>query len=115
MAGGLAESLTVETEVNRRANPLNPPSWRGRDFKVDWIKTERLAFYRTKHIRNPWNQDLEVNVSRNGAELEPSVGQQLIDMWDSHHQTGPRIGHPCRALAETLRTPQNPTSPPYAI
>ncbi|THU77220.1 hypothetical protein K435DRAFT_702873 [Dendrothele bispora CBS 962.96] len=55
-------------------------SW-GEPFKVEWVCTERLPFYRTRHIRNPWNHDKEIKVSRDGTELEPSVGQQLIDEW----------------------------------
>jgi hypothetical protein len=53
----------------------------GQNFKVEWISTERLPFYRTRHLRNPWNHDREVKVSRDGTELEPSVGQALIDEW----------------------------------
>ncbi len=53
----------------------------GESFKVEWICTERLPFFRTRHLRNPWNKDREVKVSRDGTELEPLVGQQLIDEW----------------------------------
>lgn len=57
------------------------PVW-GESFKVQWIRTERLPFTRTRHLRNPWNHDREVKVSRDGTELEPSVGQALLDEWD---------------------------------
>ncbi|KAF5334060.1 hypothetical protein D9758_017515 [Tetrapyrgos nigripes] len=53
----------------------------GRSFKVEWLCTKRLPFYKTRHFRNPWNHDREVKVSRDGTALEPSVGQQLIDEW----------------------------------
>ncbi|KAJ7126176.1 YT521-B-like domain-containing protein [Mycena epipterygia] len=55
-------------------------SW-GMDFRVHWICTQRLPFPRTRHIRNPWNQDREVKVSEDGTELAPSVGQALLDEW----------------------------------
>ncbi|KAF8624407.1 hypothetical protein AX15_005888 [Amanita polypyramis BW_CC] len=55
-------------------------SW-GESFRVEWLCPERLPFYRTRHIRNPWNHDREVKVSRDGTELEPSVGQMLVDEW----------------------------------
>ncbi|KAG7087925.1 hypothetical protein E1B28_011972 [Marasmius oreades] len=58
-------------------------SW-GDSFKVEWIQTERLPFYRTRHIRNPWNHDREIKVSRDGTELEPGVGQQLLDEWERY-------------------------------
>ncbi|PIL22420.1 hypothetical protein GSI_15108 [Ganoderma sinense ZZ0214-1] len=65
------------------------PVW-GESFKVEWVRTERLPFTRTRHIRNPWNHDREVKVSRDGTELEPSVGQQLLDEWDKLDQ--PPVG-----------------------
>ncbi|KAG6816406.1 hypothetical protein H0H87_006210 [Tephrocybe sp. NHM501043] len=53
----------------------------GESFKVEWLSTEKIPFQRTKHIRNPWNHDREVKVSRDGTELEPSVGRKLLDEW----------------------------------
>lgn len=50
-------------------------------FKVEWLCTDRLPFYRTRHLRNPWNHDREVKVSRDGTELEPGVGKRLLDEW----------------------------------
>lgn len=57
------------------------PSW-GDSFRVEWLRTDRLPFHRTRHLRNPWNHDREVKVSRDGTELDPSVGQALLDEWD---------------------------------
>ncbi|KAG8867825.1 hypothetical protein FRC20_004770 [Serendipita sp. 405] len=54
----------------------------GTSFKVKWIQTKPLPFSRTRHLRNPWNHDREVKVSRDGTELEPTVGQKLIEEWD---------------------------------
>lgn len=53
----------------------------GQPFKVEWLCTERLPFYCTRHLRNPWNQDREIKVSRDGTEVEPGVGQQLLEQW----------------------------------
>ena len=44
----------------------------GRPFHIQWIKTGSLPFGRTRHLRNPWNADREVKVSRDGTEVEPS-------------------------------------------
>ena len=55
-------------------------SW-GDCFAVEWISTKKLPFNRTRQIRNPWNHDREVKVSRDGTELEPTVGQKLLDEW----------------------------------
>jgi len=65
--------------VDKRAEELQ--TW-GEPFKLQWIKTERLQFYRTRHLRNPWNHNREIKVSRDGIELEPSVGQALLEEWD---------------------------------
>jgi hypothetical protein len=69
----------VDGAIDRRAG--ESATW-GEPFKLQWIKTERLPFYRTRHLRNPWNHDREIKVSRDGTELEPSVGQALLDEWD---------------------------------
>jgi hypothetical protein len=53
----------------------------GECFKIEWICTEKLPFYRIRHLRNPWNHEREVKVSRDGTELEPIVGQRLLDEW----------------------------------
>lgn len=69
----------AEGPTDKRAEESQ--TW-GEPFRLQWIKAERLPFYRTRHLRNPWNHDREVKVSRDGTELEPSVGQALLDEWD---------------------------------
>lgn len=54
----------------------------GRPFRVDWIRTDHVPFSRTKHLRNPWNHGREVKISRDGTELEPSIGRQLLEEWN---------------------------------
>ena len=75
------ESLK-EQENPEDSGEGKPDGW-GREFKIEWLRTERLPFHRTRHLRNPWNHDREVKVSRDGTELEPSVGQRLLDEWDT--------------------------------
>ncbi|RIB02769.1 hypothetical protein C2G38_1990918 [Gigaspora rosea] len=50
----------------------------GTTFKVEWIKVQKLPFMRTRHLRNPWNANREVKISRDGTEVEPIVGERLI-------------------------------------
>ena len=69
----------AEGANDKRAEDLQ--TW-GEPFRLQWIKAERLPFYRTRHLRNPWNHDREIKVSRDGTELEPSVGQALLEEWD---------------------------------
>ncbi|TFK34775.1 YT521-B-like domain-containing protein, partial [Crucibulum laeve] len=74
-------------------DPEREETW-GDCFKVEWLCVERLPFYRTRHIRNPWNHDREVKVSRDGTELEPGVGQKLLEEWErlSEPQLPPALG-----------------------
>lgn len=58
----------------------------GKPFKIEWISTNRLPFYRTRGLRNPWNANREVKIARDGTELETSVGERLIQMF---HRLGP--------------------------
>ena len=53
----------------------------GKPFKIEWIATNRLSFYRTRGLRNPWNANREVKIARDGTELEPSVGRRLLQMF----------------------------------
>ena len=34
----------------------------GTPFKVQWIRTDPLTFHRTKHIKNPWNNDVRLQL-----------------------------------------------------
>ncbi|KIY71142.1 hypothetical protein CYLTODRAFT_144494 [Cylindrobasidium torrendii FP15055 ss-10] len=77
------EDEDEKSKVNDNEDPNghdDDETW-GESFRVEWLCTERLPFHRTRHIRNPWNKDREVKVSRDGTELEPIIGQQLIDEW----------------------------------
>ncbi|TFK24953.1 hypothetical protein FA15DRAFT_669010 [Coprinopsis marcescibilis] len=60
--------------------PEEPPGW-GECFKVEWLEQRRIPFHRTRHLRNPWNKGREIKVSRDGTELEPTVGKQLLNEW----------------------------------
>ncbi|KAF2090660.1 hypothetical protein K490DRAFT_34247 [Saccharata proteae CBS 121410] len=62
-----------------------PQIW-GKPFKIEWVSTNRLPFYRTRGLRNPWNANREVKIARDGTELETSVGKRLIQMF---HRLGP--------------------------
>ena len=53
----------------------------GKPFKIEWITTNRLPFYRTRGLRNPWNSNREVKIARDGTELETSVGRRLVQMF----------------------------------
>lgn len=68
------------------ADGLNAPQTWGKPFRIEWISTNRLPFYRTRGLRNPWNANREVKIARDGTELEPGVGKRLVQMF---HRLGP--------------------------
>ncbi|KAF1929595.1 uncharacterized protein M421DRAFT_60271 [Didymella exigua CBS 183.55] len=74
----------IKTQVDGDL-PVVAQSW-GKLFKVEWLSANRLPFYRTRGLRNPWNANREVKIARDGTELEPSVGERLIQMF---HRLGP--------------------------
>ncbi|KIW03343.1 hypothetical protein, variant [Verruconis gallopava] len=86
-----AELSDEEEESNRAttseedADSGSEQVW-GKPFKIEWISTNRLPFYRTRGLRNPWNANREVKIARDGTELETSVGKKLIQMF---HRPGP--------------------------
>lgn len=67
----------------------------GRPFKIEWISTARLPFYRTRGLRNPWNANREVKIARDGTELEPSIGKRLVQMFHRPAHAAPP--HPMQA------------------
>jgi hypothetical protein len=53
----------------------------GKPFKIEWISTTRLPFYRTRGLRNPWNSNREVKIARDGTELETAIGRRLVSLF----------------------------------
>ncbi|XP_026152929.1 3'-5' RNA helicase YTHDC2 isoform X2 [Mastacembelus armatus] len=51
-------------------------------FGVEWIHKESVPFQCTQHIHNPWNDNKKVQISRDGQELEPHAGSQLLLLWE---------------------------------
>jgi hypothetical protein len=53
-------------------------------FKLDWIHRGEVAFLHTLHLKNPWNENKPVKISRDGQEVEPGVGEELCRLWIEH-------------------------------
>ncbi|RXG71364.1 putative ATP-dependent RNA helicase YTHDC2 [Armadillidium vulgare] len=57
-----------------------PPT--GPLYKIEWIKKWYIHFHQARHLLNPYTDNLQVHMCRDGQEVEPSVGEQLIKVWD---------------------------------
>ncbi|KAK4128299.1 hypothetical protein N657DRAFT_676104 [Parathielavia appendiculata] len=73
-----SSSVSVGAAAGREPNSK---AW-GKPFRLEWLSTSRLPFYRTRGLRNPWNSNREVKIARDGTELEPSVGRRLIGLFN---------------------------------
>ncbi|WVQ96341.1 hypothetical protein IAU59_003445 [Kwoniella sp. CBS 9459] len=71
-----------EQREQEEAQDEFPEGGSGHLFRIEWIKVAALSFNKTRHLRNPWNADREVKVSRDGTELEPMVGTRLMAEFD---------------------------------
>uniref|UniRef100_A0A7C8YL69 YTH domain-containing family protein n=1 Tax=Opuntia streptacantha TaxID=393608 RepID=A0A7C8YL69_OPUST len=54
----------------------------GRSFKVNWLRLSNLAFHKTVHLKNPWNDYKPVKISRDCQELSPEIGEALCELID---------------------------------
>lgn len=66
----------------------------GKPFRIEWMSTERVPFYRTRGLRNPWNSNREVKIARDGTEIEPSVGRKLVQLFHVHPTVISSSGQP---------------------
>ena len=85
----------------------------GKPFKISWQSTERLPFYRTQGLRNPWNANREVKIARDGTELEGTIGKTLIGMFEQQAQINlaARLAGPPPQYDYAQQMTQYPTMP----
>nr|CAD7395571.1 unnamed protein product [Timema cristinae] len=70
-----------------KAQPLDPTSdLMGPNLSaplpVEWVKRANIPFQATRHLLNPYNENRRVQTSRDGQEIEPSIGETLCNLWD---------------------------------
>ncbi|RPA95727.1 hypothetical protein L873DRAFT_1829735 [Choiromyces venosus 120613-1] len=78
-------ATTNEEEDNSEKGSVAVAKAWGKPFRVEWVSTTRVPFYRTRGLRNIWNANREVKIARDGTELEENVGRRLIQIF---HQNG---------------------------
>ncbi|CAB4063330.1 YTHDC2 [Lepeophtheirus salmonis] len=60
----------------------------GTQYLIQWTRFSPLPFSATRHLINPYNKR-QVHSSRDGQEIEPSIGDSLCGLWDPqspHHR-----------------------------
>merc|ERR1719197_383142 len=65
----------------------------GRPFELKWLKLHDLDFGELANIRNPWNEDKPVKVSRDGQELPFDIGKFLCELVDHQVYKGDPEGY----------------------
>lgn len=52
-------------------------------FRIEWLSPpgKTVPFYMVRHLHNPYNRNQPVKIARDGTEIEPSVGYQIISMF----------------------------------
>ena len=70
----------LKDNIEPESDPDVPATW-GKPFRIEWLSTARLPFFRTRGLRNPWNANREVKIARDGTELESNVGRRLVQMF----------------------------------
>ncbi|CAI7597173.1 unnamed protein product [Penicillium pancosmium] len=73
------ESMSDDISVNERQTEAQPL---GRPFHIQWLSHRRVSFHRTHDLRNPWNFNRRVKIARDGTEIEPTVGQKLVRLFN---------------------------------
>ena len=48
-------------------------------FRVDWLSTTDVEFYRIGHLTNKMNDNLPVLVGKDGQEIDEDCGRRLIE------------------------------------
>lgn len=66
-----ASQLNSSSGSDEASSPGNP-------FRIEWLSTRRVPFYRTRGLRNALNNNREVKIARDGTEVEAGVGGRLL-------------------------------------
>ncbi|KAL8392596.1 hypothetical protein RB595_002695 [Gaeumannomyces hyphopodioides] len=69
---------------------IDQPNWIGINerrtsppFRVEWLNTTPIVFKHAKHLRNPLNKNLSVQIGKDGQEVAESTGAALVDLMET--------------------------------
>ncbi|KAI8792942.1 ATP-dependent RNA helicase YTHDC2 [Biomphalaria glabrata] len=69
--------------ISKNRSPDFPGSGLTGTFSVSWVKRATIPFSNTNFLNNPWNENRRVHTGRDGQEIEPKIGLELIKLWDT--------------------------------
>lgn len=78
---GYARLIGDKPEVCDNYPELSGPNLNA-PLPIEWIKRTNIPYPATRHLLNPYNENHKVQTSRDGQEIEPSVGEALCKLWD---------------------------------
>ncbi|CAK7210799.1 hypothetical protein SCUCBS95973_000911 [Sporothrix curviconia] len=64
----------------------------GKPFKLEWLSTTRLPFYRTRGLRNPLNANREIKIARDGTDVDVAIGRKLVSLFRQEATSSPAAG-----------------------
>ncbi|GAA5982689.1 hypothetical protein JCM10908_006746 [Rhodotorula pacifica] len=70
-----ASSVSTEKKSNKTTRTEGGST----PFAIEWIQVRTLPFARTRQIRNSFNGNREVKISRDGTEIEPTAGELVLN------------------------------------
>ncbi|XP_028403643.1 YTH domain-containing protein 1-like isoform X2 [Dendronephthya gigantea] len=68
-------------------------------FKVEWLNRKDLPFAKCSHLRNPYNDNKDVKICRDGQEVEPNIGRLLCKLFPDDENVN--LGSKRRSNRET--------------
>lgn len=72
---------------------------------IKWLKYGDIPFHATRNIMNPYNENRNIQTSRDGQEVEPHVASQLCKLWEKLSHT-----KPAHRFSQLQGNVSNPTS-----
>ncbi|KAK9477911.1 YT521-B-like domain-containing protein [Lipomyces japonicus] len=100
------EIVTDAIEHTEESDQAVLKTW-GTPFKVTWISTNRVPFFKTRGLKNGWNANRDVKIARDGTELETTVGQKLISLFNAGSPSLPAISAATASSADVFVANEN--------
>ena len=101
---GEADLDTESDAVWTGAESGSAVKW-GSTFKVKWQTIYDLPFGDVMHLKNPYNENKPIKISRDGQEVEPSVGHALCSTIDEGYVANPSNSMKRRRIEELEELP----------